>query len=1470
MSKSKYPKQIDTSIELPVVRDNIMQIGSEAINSLRSAIIQIEKTLGTDPNGIDTQTVSDRLSKSLDELGNLKKEAISALNLISGPILNKDVADNARIHESKLDLNYSTDILYSQAIALKADIESIIGSINDLALTLSIHLNKDAVNAHFAKNIGVETITENGSDTSALTLELQNIQQILDQIINKHIGYSGANISATNNSHSADQIFYDNINSGIAASSVQTAIDALTGTSSDFGIEIKDAFFDNNYLKAGKLGVGSFSGRVLDASVSATYSAYNSASDASTTSISYTTALDLTPDKFDILRIGDVNYQIKSVDTVNKILIVYGTFAQSSVGSLTSRVLENPHQPASDAGFKFGVLYEPNLSFSKIIKVVNPNSTFIISDVVYPEKLIPTSKFTVEIDTVTQYEFLTYDTSGNTIDSIINRITEQISANNLPLTAFRHDTEEGSRIGLAIDYVNTETKVFFIKLTSSDNTLDYLGLSAYKDINTYGNYGSKFVINGKEYLDLEQKLNVDGLTIAAGNNIVTAGGTGTNFLELGIKKNDLLTIYGSGNDDGTYIVSAVVADQIDVLFRTGDSFAAEGTTTTNFKIYKNSIGLDSITYDNITSGEFESSIIEVFMDEDRNIFYNNVVEIGNFLTGSVPYYSIIDCSEELNDKTYSISITAVDYDGDGTDDSLNINVDGIDNAILLSNGSVERTVRADDNKLFRFYIPNISSLISYLSTNTISTNFYTKKNITNQNNLILGRVRYDKFRGLIAGKGVSFLKLNPVKRGSISKNEISDDFMKNEIIRPRDETRSNGVIEGLSISNVATASNGNYSFTVNSGVCYIKGKRFEIPTQNIINAITVAPSTNKIFIAIDQMGNIVSASSLSGICDCPFDPENFLVLSTLEYNGISIFEIDLRLFINDLDLKILNEVTVSPHKGMGHFDNINKAINYVKRFSQFFVGAGTPKIILKSGTHRITVTHSAIAKANYLTQAAFTNIASEGIWIDFPVIIQGEGPGTILDLTNKWSDTLSSDKTTELKNRGGIYVCGNALTTSLPTFASASALNGGNVEIKDLVLRNSRVYVINNIAYDSSATQDKEERIIFNNVYFESSSSNYDQEALTIARVDSALSTDYWGGISCNGCTFLESGITIQDANATRYHQRSLEMVNNYSKVTGGSSYLIYFSEDTYTTSNDDFRSKYLPTVSFKNNSSDGHSRLFGHPSFTVTDSNTTNNYFPDIGTKLHVGEDARVAGSLIVGGNASFNNTFTSGNAYFFDDVFLQNTADLSISSGNLSISSGNLSVANGTTSLNGTVDFNNNPAVNISTTIGTIDSIVVNNLTVGSSHTGICNFSKSAAVRVAQASSSLPFSAVDFSMANVNVSTTFSNVISNVNEGHVFVTPYDSSIKKIKLKNMDNDSVAGFLRIYTMNSGNNPNASGFYNLQATYTYILGPYLGNTISVSGVSVSSSQHAVIILETSTPPSTTINLAVDIVYSSEVS
>jgi len=104
MPKSKYPDKLDTSVELPAVRDNITELTSEVINGLRSAIIQIERTLGINPQGAAGNTVATRLSKAIDDSGNIKKEALTQANVLSGPISDADVSKVAAIRETKLKL----------------------------------------------------------------------------------------------------------------------------------------------------------------------------------------------------------------------------------------------------------------------------------------------------------------------------------------------------------------------------------------------------------------------------------------------------------------------------------------------------------------------------------------------------------------------------------------------------------------------------------------------------------------------------------------------------------------------------------------------------------------------------------------------------------------------------------------------------------------------------------------------------------------------------------------------------------------------------------------------------------------------------------------------------------------------------------------------------------------------------------------------------------------------------------------------------------------------------------------------------------------------------------------------------------------------------------------------------------------------------------------------------------------------
>ena len=208
MGKSKYPEKYDTSVEIPQVRGNIHEIGPDLLNSLRSAIIQIEHTLGINPQGVST--VSDRLSKSLDASGNIKNEALDRAGIIYGPITNDNVAKTASIDEQKLRLDFPTKLLQTEISLTVGKIDYLLSQFGEISSKLSAHIFLDTPNRHTAKSISTPEILPTSSDSGMVSVSEGSIYTAVSDILNKHIKYSGVNISDVNNSHTSNQIYFDN------------------------------------------------------------------------------------------------------------------------------------------------------------------------------------------------------------------------------------------------------------------------------------------------------------------------------------------------------------------------------------------------------------------------------------------------------------------------------------------------------------------------------------------------------------------------------------------------------------------------------------------------------------------------------------------------------------------------------------------------------------------------------------------------------------------------------------------------------------------------------------------------------------------------------------------------------------------------------------------------------------------------------------------------------------------------------------------------------------------------------------------------------------------------------------------------------------------------------------------------------------------------------------------------------------
>lgn len=163
---SNFPNSYDDDTTLPVVNDNLTQIGGLAINSLRDFAFNVEQYLGLGLNG-SAPSLAERLGVSINPDGTLKASAIATMGLVTLPITQDQIANNAGIPESKLMLDYRTGDLFNYIRDLSKDVNSALGWISTTGVQLAPHLfgaiyrhsldqidvSHDLVNFPYLKNV---------------------------------------------------------------------------------------------------------------------------------------------------------------------------------------------------------------------------------------------------------------------------------------------------------------------------------------------------------------------------------------------------------------------------------------------------------------------------------------------------------------------------------------------------------------------------------------------------------------------------------------------------------------------------------------------------------------------------------------------------------------------------------------------------------------------------------------------------------------------------------------------------------------------------------------------------------------------------------------------------------------------------------------------------------------------------------------------------------------------------------------------------------------------------------------------------------------------------------------------------------------------------------------------------------------------------------------------------------------------
>jgi hypothetical protein len=1078
MPKSKYPQELDTSIEIPPVRDNIVDVGSDVINSIRDAIFKIERTLGLNPQGAVGNTLAERLDRIMDGNGNLKSDALSLANILSGPILNSDVSRIAAIHESKLKLDFPTTLLQDEISQVNGELQNIIDQVQELSTSLSVHLNSSATNRHPALSIGVAGKPAVGTDIAATELLTGSAQSALEAIYNSHVNYTGVSITSENNSHIAAQIHFDDTNiSGIITSDdVQEAIEDLALASQNTEITHQDLFHSNGYLRVGKMdssdidGVGEV---LIDGTSISFSSSAGGSSGLAVIILNDTIAVgDFDLKKSDILTITDPNdednlvagsYEIANFTESGGFITeleIFGTIQLDSTSNSLGRISKNINTPTDKGGLLVVAREEASLLSARTVQVCNPDSVSVISSGILSSEITTINRFiNISVDSGTSTSIDMYNglVTKQSIDSVVSRINEQCAEESLDFLAYRADLESGtSELVIAHNLPDSGTDKHTITVSKgTDDGINSSGFSYIEDIAVSSKYGGSYFISGITHVGLKTKLDSLLLSFNSGAVIVNTGSSGINFLDAGLKSGNILTITdtNTSTDSGSYLISSVTETQLALdPGQLPSGFADLSGDLARFRVYSNIASFDSLTFDEV-SGTFGAALLDVYLDENRDVISTKRFEYESISSSSV--------------------LVLTDFEGDvGGLESI-LTISGGTNIITLSlDGGPSKKIRGDNtyvwlssgtsNVNLRFYIPSVGSINPIISSGggaDILMELFGFDGLNLDTNLFLARVPYDSFQGRVSGGVESIRSRAKLRLGSIGINEIGSDVRSVLQEVPLSELRSNGITYGLEVSNPSVNGDGFYVFDLSHGVAYVRGKRFIIPSKSGIITDILAATFDKIFIAINEDGNVVFESAIA-TCISPFGDSEDTLLASFEYAGISPPAlIDLRLFINDLDLKILNAVTVSPQAGMGHFSSLGKAIRYAKRFSQIFPDAGIPTIHLKSGNYESIIESEDLTRtfnqwivdlqhldATVLT-AEFDKYIEAGLMIDFPVTIEGEGNSTAISIINRYT---FSDQTVDF--RGEIGIPGDGFTMhTLPL----DKITDGFVSIKNLRLTNT-------------------------------------------------------------------------------------------------------------------------------------------------------------------------------------------------------------------------------------------------------------------------------------------------------------------------------------------------------------------------------------------------------------------------------
>ncbi len=954
-----YPSALDSDLELPRVEEEVSEISGDFINSLRDAVIAIQRTIGINPQGNKT-SLTDRINVSIDSNGFIKKTAIETIGLVTLPVVDKHIGATAGIQESKLDLDYGTTYLKNMIDSVKVDVNGVLSGLASVNNSVNKHFLGTG-NYHDGYQIKINLGTQYGiGGLTAITVgdSLNEIAAHLfggNNLIIPHFESGLPNETK----HSANHIYVDASGFSLIdrnSSTVQEALDSLDSDSGVLGKSHLIQFHSNGVFKEINSGefynprdkvFGPISGisytigtNIIKINGIVSFSSYN---------IHPGDMLYIQQSVPEILDSGI--YQIRAIgpltnsDTLGDLpvlasdeLAIFHTFLETKTTFDT--IVATAYRPSlvSSEFCPLACAVRNNETIVDTLSVLNPQAArmssigfngAIIANDDYSLGIkigIGSGKYRNIVIPSLHLERLALN-NANPVDakSVAERINAYVSDPDLgfhfPITAYCVKDE----IAIAHNWVGID---YTIEIVDGYSGNFALGLDAYgADVvgkTVYGNEGNSYIVSGETLGQIEilfeghASITSDTSTFALydnDNNLI-------NPLLYGISSGSVMDVsdHPLADSNGSYTLMAVNSTTVSLF--SSESISAV-TNPTRFNV---SFSYSHIPLTILDNAETDLGIVQVYIDSAGKTLLHQRLVYGASLGTAI---EIIDVSDGFPVGNITI-VSSV------SGELINFNI--VDDTIA---GDTV-TIHNEFIGMFKLYHSNgIDYLLVKIIPGPAITGGIESAEISSvipedEALLLCGA----HFNGIHTITNITDDRLF----GNINKNNIREDFIEQVSQNSVVDLRSDGIVQGFDIIDVINLDSlsGMIALPLRGGIAYVDGIRTVVETQKVVIPLTDQlgnPIVNADrIVGINKFGSInVSSDELSSVLNDGYSEsilfEKVLPLYCLKIRGGAVTDtIDVRLFINKLDAKIDIIVDERNNNFVGSFKTLEGALLYAENY----------------------------------------------------------------------------------------------------------------------------------------------------------------------------------------------------------------------------------------------------------------------------------------------------------------------------------------------------------------------------------------------------------------------------------------------------------------------------------------------------------------------------------------------------------